>query len=79
MPEQVKVTVTEKPQTVTVEYKGKIHKAKWKQDGTLTNVEGSENLCKAALNAWDGTNKFTLTDVELGERSDGWWSVGDEN
>ncbi len=74
----MKITVTERPQRVTVERNGQTHTARWRQrggnDGELFEVEGDEHLLRAALTAWYGERTFELTDTELHQRGGGWWA-----
>ena len=68
------IKITERPKTCTVEYKGRIHFCRWRNNEHIYNVDGDENLLRGALSAWDGANKFKLTEDELTKRSNGWWS-----
>ena len=73
----MRITITQRPQQVTIKRDCFTHSARWKQrgggDATLFDVVGDENLCRAALTAWSGPNVFELTDDELAERGGGWW------
>jgi hypothetical protein len=73
----IKVTVTERPQRVRVEYDGVVHTARWRSDETLSEVVGNESLLRAALTAWLGDREFEISPEDLGKRSGGWWTPGD--
>ena len=74
----MKIEVSLRPKRVTVTRNGQIHSARWRDrdgnDGELYDVNGTQNLLKAALTAWSGERHFQLTDDELAARSGGWWS-----
>lgn len=69
----IKVTISEKPQTVRVEHKGEVHTARWHADGGTSDVEGDIYIIKAVMCAWDGPNEFVISEGDLEKRSGGWW------
>jgi hypothetical protein len=73
--DNVRVTVTARPGTVRVEYKGEVHIAKWRDYENLTTVSGDACLLRAAMCAWSGEDSFIMTDEQLAKRSNGWWAV----
>lgn len=70
----VRIRVTEDPNTVTVEYLGRIHSAAWDDDENLTGVTGDENLLRAAMIAWDGSEQMEVSADDLAKAGGGWWA-----
>lgn len=75
----IEIQVSEDPNIIEVKYKNQVHSASWSTDdesgdGALDNVNGDINLLQAAMIAWDGKPKFSLTENELTEMGGGWWS-----
>ena len=75
--DQVKIKISERPKTVTVELRGVTHTGKWNDNEEVKNVIGDANLLKAALSAWGYEtpvkNTFELTEDKLSQLSGGWW------
>lgn len=70
----VRIRVTEDPNTVTVEYLGRTHSAVWDDDENLTDVVGDENLLRAAMIAWDGSEQMEISADDLAKAGGGWWA-----
>jgi len=73
----MKITVSERPQRITVERDGHTHTARWRQrggnDGEFFEVQGSESILRAAMAAWSGQKEFDFTDEDLVKFGGGWW------
>ena len=72
---EVKIVVTERPNTVRVEYRGEVHTARWRNEERLLDVKGDEGILRAAMVAWCGEKAWVLEDTELARRGGGWWAV----
>ena len=71
----IKITVTERPQTVRVEHDGRTHTARWRDGEVLSRVQGDEGLLRAALTAWSGQEgEWEISPSDLGEQGGGWWA-----
>lgn len=72
----IKVEIQEEPNTVRVVYNGETHTGTWNDKEEIADLQGNENILRAALLAWEGEEgEWEIEPEELTNRSQGWWSV----
>lgn len=72
----VRIQVTEDPNTVRVEYLGRVHTGVWDDEENIDDVEGDESILRAAVLAWDGQEGvWEISPDALELTSQGHWSA----